>query len=450
VPAPALISPDQLIDVLRALCAQPSASGQSHELAAAADTVRLLMARCGLDATVVPTPGAPVVIGMRAAPSTGGARAAPALLLYHHYDTAPTGPWRLWHHEPHALAERDGALYARGAAAGKGPLAAHLGAIAAMLDAEGELPCGVVVVAEGEALTGSAGLPHALAGLPYVDAVLASVGERDAVGNPFCYTGSKGLLRAHLRCAGASESLPTGMAAVVANPLWRIVWALACIKGEDEDIRIDGFYDSVEGPSRDVSRALRATPLDEAGRLAAWGLTQFLFGMSGAPLISAEVTLPTCNLASLSVEPASDPGGIPTCASAQLDFQLVPTQRPVELAALMAEHLNSHGFGDVACSFPPGGYEAAAGPADSPLVRELARVGAGVFGVPLNALPLGPFAAPLSLLRSTPHTPVASIGCARPTSAVRHANEHILVDDLLRHGQLLVGLLHALGEAYAA
>ncbi len=37
------------------------------------------------------------------------------------------------------------------------------------------------------------------------------------------------------------------------------------------------------------------------------------------------------------VEPASDAGGIPTCASAQRDFQLVPTQHPVELAALMAD-----------------------------------------------------------------------------------------------------------------
>jgi acetylornithine deacetylase/succinyl-diaminopimelate desuccinylase-like protein len=444
VPAPALITPDRLIDTLRALCAHPSASGQPHELASAGDAVRQLMGKAGLDAVVVPTPGAPVVVGARAG------RSPTTLLLYHHYDTVPTGPWRHWHHEPHTLAERDGALFARGAAAGKGPLAAHLCAIDALLAAEGELPCGVVVVAEGEALAGSPSLPHALAAradLPRADAVLASAGERDPAGLPFCYTGSKGVLRAQLRCAGAAEPLPTGLSAVVANPLWRLVWALGCIKGEDEDIRIEGFYDSVEGPSRDVSRSLRATPLDEAGRLAAWGLSQFLFGLSGSALTSAEVTLPTCNLASLSVEPAGVAGGIPTCASAQLDFQLVPAQRPDAVAALMAQHLQSNGFGDVACSFPPGGYEAALGSADSPLAGALVRAGADVFGAPPTVLPLGPFSVPLALLRPASHTPVASLGCARPTSGVHHANEHIPLVDLLSHGQLLIALLGALAEA---
>jgi len=128
VPTPALI-PDRLIHTLRALCAQPSASGQQHELAASADVVQQLMQRCGLDALVAATPGAPVVIGTRAG------RSPDTLLLYHHYDTAPTGPWRHWNHEPHMLAERDGALFARGVAAGKGPLAAHLCAIAALVDA---------------------------------------------------------------------------------------------------------------------------------------------------------------------------------------------------------------------------------------------------------------------------------------------------------------------------
>ncbi|MBC8074946.1 MAG: peptidase dimerization domain-containing protein, partial [Chloroflexales bacterium] len=318
---------------------------------------------------------------------------------------------------------------------------------AALLDADAALPCSIVVVAEGEGLAGSAGLPHAIAahaGLLHADAVLGSDGDRDAAGQPFCYTGSKGLLRAQLRCVGATEPLPPGLAAVVVNPLWRLVWALAGIKGEDEDIRIEGFYDSVDGPSREVSRALRSTPLDEVGRLAAWGLPQFLFGMSGAALTRAEVTLPTCNVTALSVEPANDIGSIPICASAQLDFQLVPAQHPTAIAGLVAEHLHAQGFSDVACAFLPGGYEATCCDADTPLVRELARLGAAVFGAPLTTLPLGPFAAPLGLLRLSPQMPVFSVGCARPTSGTRHANEHILLEDLVRHGQLLIALLGAL------
>jgi acetylornithine deacetylase/succinyl-diaminopimelate desuccinylase-like protein len=100
------------------------------------------------------------------------------------------------------MAEREGTLYGRGVADGKGPLAAHLSAIASIIQAEGELPCGVVVVAEGEGLIGSPNLGAVVAeahGLLKADACLATGGERDADDRPFCYTGAKGMLQLRLR-----------------------------------------------------------------------------------------------------------------------------------------------------------------------------------------------------------------------------------------------------------
>jgi acetylornithine deacetylase/succinyl-diaminopimelate desuccinylase-like protein len=156
-------------------------------LAAVAGRVASLMRGHGLQVTTLATTGAPIVVGRRAG------RQPFTLMLYHHYDLMPSGPWRAWHHDPFQMAEREGTLYGRGVADGKGPLVAHLSAIAALIDADGELPCGVVVIAEGEALSGSPSLASVLASehaLLKADACLATGGERDGDDRPFCYTGA--------------------------------------------------------------------------------------------------------------------------------------------------------------------------------------------------------------------------------------------------------------------
>ena len=436
--APTSIATEHLIEYLRLLCAQPSSSGREHELELTAELVVHLMQRSGLQARLVSTPGAPVVIGQR----TG--KQPFTLLLYHHYDSAPIGPWREWHHDPYTLAERDESLYGRGMALGKGPLAAHLSGLAALLAAEQELPCGVVVVAEGEGLTGSAQLADALASLDVplcVNACLAINGDRNAQGQPYCYSGSKGLMRVRLSVDGANQPLAPGLAEVVANPLWRLVWALANIKSEDEDIKIDGFYDDVDGPSRETNRAVRKLALDEAGRLAAWGLPQFLFGMSGGALTSAETTLPTCNLSEFSAEPVSSIGNIPTHASAVLDFQLVPQQQPEAISRLLKEHLNAHGFADVRCELLPGSYAAVFNPLETPFVQQVANIGTQIYGAPLSLLPMGPFAAPLQLFQKSAPLPVATIGCLRPDSGARTVNEHVPLADFVSHSQMLMELM---------
>lgn len=440
--APALILADQLIGDLRYLCALPSSAGQDHELVTAADTVAEFLQQFGLEVKLVRTAGAPVVLGRRPG------RSPHTLLLYHHYDVAPPGPWRAWSHEPFQLAERDHMLFARGVAHGKGPLVAHMQAVRAVLEGEGDLPCGLVVVVEGEGLSGSPHLAEVLAShtdMLQADAGLASSGERDAQGRPFCYSGSKGLLQVRLSTSGSAQPLVPGMASIVRSPIWRIVWAVGNIKGEDEEIRITGFYDAVEGPSRSENTALRQTRLDEIGRLAGWQIPEFLFGISGVALVRAETTLPTCNLSHLTSEPANHLPSIPTAASAHLDFQLVPAQHPDAVFDLLREHLIARNFLDITVERLPGGYPPARTEAEHPFVQRLLATGTPVYGTPLTLLPLGPFTVPLHAFAQHLNIPVASLALARNDSAVRGPNEHLPIDDLIYHGQLLVELLVASG-----
>ncbi|MFQ3662976.1 MAG: M20/M25/M40 family metallo-hydrolase [Chloroflexaceae bacterium] len=430
-----------IMDCLRTLCAQPSSVGRPDELARSADLIAALLRRLGMQVQRLDGHGPPVVIGRRAG------RAPRVLLLYHRFDAPPPGPWRAWSHEPYQLAERDGAVYGRGVAEGKGPLAAHLQALAALIEAEGELPCGVTVVADGGGLIGSPGLPAAIAAHAATlraDACLGSAGDRAAAGAPVCYSGSKGLLQVRLRAQGPAHPLPPGAASTVPNALWRLTWALSAIKGEDEDIRIPGFYDSVEGPSREESALLRQLKLDEAGRLAAWGPGEFLFGMRGAPLVRAEVTLPTCNLSTIHPAPDGELALLPAGADAALDFHLVPNQQPGEIAGLIRAYLDEKGFKDVTLEVLPGGYPPARTPPDAPFIRQIAAAGAVVHGVLLPIAPAGAFTLPLQRFVEAHPMPCASVGVARPESAPFGPDEHIPLDDLARHGQLLIEVLLAL------
>jgi acetylornithine deacetylase/succinyl-diaminopimelate desuccinylase-like protein len=405
-----------------------------------ADRVAALMRGHGLQVETIATLGAPVVIGRRAG------RQPFTLLLYHHYDVPPPGSWRAWHHEPFQLAEREAILYGRGVADGKGPLAAQLSALTALIEAEGELPCGVVMVAEGEGLIGSPHLGAVVAehhALLKADACLASGGEHDRDGRPLCYSGVKGLLQVRLSAAGANQALPPGLAASIPNPLWRLLWTLGQIKSDQEEILINNFYDDVEGPSRAENQALRAVALDEAGRTAGWGLEQFLFAMEGVTLVRTEATMPTCNLASLTTEPGGDFNGIPTFASARLDFQLVPRQHPQAIADLLRDHLAAKLLADISVERLPGGYPAVHTVIEHPFVQQVSDVGRHVYSAPLPLLPHGPFAQPLFFFAEAFGIPVVAVGCARHDSAINAPNEHIQLPDLVRHGQLLIELLDA-------
>jgi acetylornithine deacetylase/succinyl-diaminopimelate desuccinylase-like protein len=440
VSAPSLPLTEKLGQSLSALCAQPTGTGHIADLRSGAEAVAAQLRSIGMHVRVIPTAGAPVVVGQL------GGRAARTLLLYHHYDTTSPGPWREWSHEPLQLAERSGIFYARGVVSGKGPLAAHIQSLHSLIRADGGLPCGVTIIAEGHGMSGSQHLDKALAthaDTLRADACLASQGERDIHGRPLCYSGTKGHLQVRLHARSGAYPLPASLAPSLRNPLWRLSWALTCIKGDDEDIKIGGFYDNVEGPTRAENTLLRQIEIDEGTRLRAWQRKEFLFGMSGPALVRAEATLPTCNLSAITCDPAGDTARIPAAAEATLDFQLVPNQRPEAIFAQLQAHLIERGFADIAVERLPGGYPPAVTPHDAPFIHMVSTTGTAVYGAPLNMAPAGPLALPLQLFIQRLGLPAASVGVARPDSAIHGPDERIPIEDLARHAQLLGEVLAA-------
>ncbi|GAA1325662.1 dipeptidase [Leucobacter albus] len=93
-----------------------------------------------------PELGHPAVIARRA-PKNG----APTVLLYAHHDVQPPGKDEEWETPPFEPTERDGRLYARGAADDKAGVMAHVTAIRALAATEGpDFDLGIAVFIEGE------------------------------------------------------------------------------------------------------------------------------------------------------------------------------------------------------------------------------------------------------------------------------------------------------------
>ncbi len=134
------------LDELFAFLRIPSVSAKSEHAAdcvEAAEFVRDSLARAGLKAEIIQTPGHPIVLGeWREAGDN-----APTLLVYGHYDVQPAEPLELWTSPPFAPELRDGRIYARGSVDDKGQLFLHIKALEAHLTVRGKLPVNVIVLA---------------------------------------------------------------------------------------------------------------------------------------------------------------------------------------------------------------------------------------------------------------------------------------------------------------
>ena len=135
----------------------PSVSAQSahkDDLRRCAELVRQYLTTAGLQAEIMETGGHPAVVA-DSGPVEGG---GPVVLVYGHYDVQPEGDLNLWHSPPFEPTERDGAVFARGAADDKGQMLTHVFAAECWRQGAGRLPLRLKFLIEGEEEVASAHL----------------------------------------------------------------------------------------------------------------------------------------------------------------------------------------------------------------------------------------------------------------------------------------------------
>ncbi|HLZ59107.1 MAG TPA: peptidase dimerization domain-containing protein [Ktedonosporobacter sp.] len=171
---------------------------------------------------------------------------------------------------------------------------------------------------------------------------------------PIQALGKKGLLRVELEVQTSPHEISSAHGGIVPNAAWRLLWALGSLKSPQEEILIEGFYDTLTFPEDETVEFLRTLP-DSAPRLAQqWGLPQLLLELQGFQLYYVWLLTPTCTITGIqSGTLREEPGGldahrtIPGRARAQVDFQLVPGQEPHDIFAKLQRHLQVQGFSDI-------------------------------------------------------------------------------------------------------
>lgn len=420
------------LDLLKRLCAQPSIAAQNVGMRACADLVAEMLQARGFETSILPTAGQPVVFAER----TG--RSDRTLIFYNHYDVQPPEPLDLWESPPFEPEIRDGKIYARGVSDDKGHFICRLAAIDAILAEQGDLPCNIKFLVEGEEEIGSPNLPAFVAehtDLLAADACIWEFGGVDHRGQPVQTAGLRGICYVELIARTGTLDAHSGLGGgIFPNAAWRLTWALATLKGPDEKIRIPGFYDKVIPPTARDLELLAKLPEVADEYKETYGLQGFIKGLSGGiDLHREEVFTPTCTICGLT-SGYQGPGTktvLPAEARAKVDLRLVPDQDPQEIFELLKAHLAGEGFDDIEVQWLGGEPPGRTDPDDAflQMVVESARP---VYGQPQLVEPMSGGSGPVHAFIAHLGVPVAMAGISHPGGRVHAPNENVVIDNFVK------------------
>ena len=330
-------------DELFAFLRIPSVSARSEhrtDMVRAADWLAASLAGAGVQATLMPTAGHPIVLGEW----RGAGPDAPTVLVYGHYDVQPVEPLELWESPPFEPSVRDGRIYARGSVDDKGQLFLHVKAIEALMAARGALPVNVVVLAEGEEEVGSEHLEQFVrdhAERLRCDAVVISDSAMFAPGIPSILSSLRGMAYVQIDVQGPAGDLHSGSyGGAVTNPATALARIIATFHDAEGRVAIPGFYDAVQEWPAAVREGMRALPFDEENFRAEAG-SPSLNGEADYTTLERLWTRPTCEINGL-LSGYTGEGAktvLPAKAMAKVSCRLVPGQDPQEIARLLGEHV---------------------------------------------------------------------------------------------------------------
>lgn len=225
---------DELLRI-PAVAALPARAG---DIARSAEVTARLFRNAGVDARVVAVPeGRPAVIGRIPAPA-----GRPTVLLYSHHDVQPEGDPAGWSADPYDPVEREGRLYARGAADNKSGIAVHLGALLALRD---RLGVGVAMLIEGEEEIGSPQL------VPFLeefgpelsaDVLIITDGVNWAKGRPSLTTSLRGLVALDITVSMLEAPVHSGMnGGPTPDALVALTHVIASLHTSDGRVAVEGL-----------------------------------------------------------------------------------------------------------------------------------------------------------------------------------------------------------------
>lgn len=271
----------------------------------------------------------PAVIGEKAGPP-----GSKTVLLYAHHDVQPENDHADWDSPPWEPTERDGRLYARGAADDKAGIAAHLAAVRVFGD---DLPVTVKLFVEGEEEVGSDTLVELLGKyqqrLEADVIVIADSGNWD-IGVPALTTSLRGLVRADIEVRTLTHAVHSGMwGGLVPDSIMTLCRLIASLHDDEGNVVIDGLF---SGPAADVDypeERLRA----ESG--AAPGIEW----IGSGPVVERLWTKPAVSITGLDAPQVFGASNtLVPAAKARISLRIAPGDTTANAVECLRTHLEKH------------------------------------------------------------------------------------------------------------
>ncbi len=443
--------PEHLVRIQEYL-RQPSVAVRDEGIRECAALTAEFIRDLGGRARIVTTKTLPLVRGSLKGREDGG-----TLLRYDMYDVQPPEPLDAWVSPPWAAEIKGDRIIARGAHNNKGPLAAYFNALGSILEVEGELPCSIEFIIEGEEEIGSFAL------IDYVNAHREEFLRCDALDGWFPYQptptappplecGFKGCLFFELVARGPTD-IHSMLASLVDNPAWRLVWALDSLRGPDDLVAVHGFTDDVALPTAEERAHLPSLrsyldwPREQAhvSRLRRPGRTELemleeLF-YAPSPINVQGLRSGWQGDGCKTITPGE--------AVAKIDIRTVARQDGHKLVAAIRNHLDEHGFSDIEIRGVDY-YPWSRSPTDSPVVRAAAEA-CRDFGVEPMIVPTDPGTGPNYLFTNNPPLRLHEFFGGLGHGGNIHApNEYFLVEGARLFEKSTVNFLHHWAEQRAA
>lgn len=381
------------------------------------------------------TDGAPAVF----AEWPSGEPDAPTVLVYGHHDVQPAALADGWDSDPFEPVERDGRLYARGAADDKGQVFFHTLGVRAHLAATGRSAPAVnlKLLVEGEEESGSPhfpGLVRQHAERLACDAVIVSdTGMWDRETPTVC-TGMRGLTDCQIDLYGPDQDVHSGsFGGAVPNPATEAARLAAGLHDEDRRVTLPGFYDGVVELT-DEERALFAElPFDER----AWLRTAHSYaplGERGHTTLERVWARPTAEVNGIGGG-YQGPGGktvVPSSAQLKLSFRTVAGQDAASIQKTLRDWVADRlptgirheitFWGTTRPCLTPLGH-----PALQSVVRAMGRA----FEMPVRFTREGG-SGPAADLQDALDVPVLFLGISVPSDGWHAPNEKVELDLLMK------------------
>jgi len=373
-------------------------------------------------------------------------------------DTIPNGGQRMALPQDGTPIDPDWRLYARSASDDKAPIAALLAALDALEAVSLDLTSNIVLVFDGEEERGSASLDDYLLAhkqkFKDIDMWLFCDGPTHQSGRPQLVFGVRGITGMDVTVYGANRGLHSGhYGGWSPGPGWRLSRLLASMKDENDNVLIEGFYDSADELGVADYAALSAMPeVDDALR-GEFGLAAS--ENNNAPL-AERILAPALNLKGLkSAEVGAEARNvIPPTATASIGIRLVKGNDPAAMQDLVEAHIAAQGYHivredpdrETRLAHPliakvtrEGGYRAVRTPLNAPGVSDLVKTLQLAAGENLILNPSLGGTLPLYIFEDISDAPIIILPIANFDN-----NQHA-ADENIRLGNLFYGI-----EAYAA